>query len=256
MTHDAPDADLTRQSSPEKRKRERVWSTITGITLHQLGVHRFAESAWPRVTAHLGVHEDGRVFLIHPLTAYLWSSNALNRDTIAIAVAGNFRFSEREPSSYWRGGGGPSRLSPAAEHGLRRSIRYALAQARGRGGAIRYIYAHRQARDCKSLCPGELVWRAGGVWAQEALGLSDGGFGYTRADGRPIPPEWDPRFEQRRARAQESAGAPLGALGYDLVNFEAEAEAEQPERAEDLEETADDGPATRRLMRRASRLDE
>jgi hypothetical protein len=66
---DAPDIDLTEESSLEKRKRTRAWSAITGITLHQTGVHGFGESAWPRVTAHLGVHSDGRVLLIHPAGA-------------------------------------------------------------------------------------------------------------------------------------------------------------------------------------------
>ena len=102
------DVDLRSKSPKDKRKRRRKWSQITGITLHQTGIHGFGERAWPRVTAHLGVHSDGRVFLIHPLESYLWSSDALNRDTVAIEVAGNFLGDLDKPSSYWQQGGGPS----------------------------------------------------------------------------------------------------------------------------------------------------
>ncbi len=189
------DVDLRELSPKEKRKRVRKWSDITGITLHQTGIHGFGERAWKKVTAHLGVHSDGRVYLIHPLESYLWSSNSLNRDTIAIEVAGNFLGDLDRPNSYWKKGGGPSELSEAMIAGLRRAIRYIIKEIAAQGGRIEHVYAHRQGRGAKSNCPGAAIWIHAGVWAQETLGLGNGpGLDYVRKDGKPIPPEWDPRL--------------------------------------------------------------
>ncbi|HFE47592.1 MAG TPA: CHAT domain-containing protein [Nannocystis exedens] len=189
------DVDLRALSPKEKRKKVRKWSDITGITLHQTGIHGFGDRAWKKVTAHLGVHSDGRVFLIHPLESYLWSSNSLNRDTVAIEVAGNFLGDLDRPNSYWKKGGGPSELSEVMIAGLRRAIRYIIKEIAANGGRIEHVYAHRQGRGAKSNCPGAAIWINAGVWAQETLGLANGpGPNYVRKDGKPIPPEWDPRM--------------------------------------------------------------
>lgn len=186
--------DITGQSPKEKRKRVREWSQITGIVLHQTGVHGFGEGAWKKTTAHLGVHSDGRVFLIHPLESYLWSSDEFNRDTVAIEVAGNFVGDESKPDSHWKKGGGPSELTEEMVASLRRTIRWIIDEVGERGGKISYIYAHRQTSKKRPICPGPEIWKQGGVWAQIELGLSDGGPGYTRGDGRALPEHWDPRL--------------------------------------------------------------
>ncbi len=189
-----PDLDLTGRSPIAKRKRTRAWREIKGITLHQTGIHGFGARAWPKVTAHLGVHSDGQVMLIHPLQAYLWSSDALNRDTVAIEVAGNFIGDPARPDSYWKPGGGPSTLTPAMIDGLRRAIRWIVAEVAKNGGEITDIFAHRQAKRGKSNCPGAAIWLNAGVWAQEELGKGNGGPGFKRGDGQLIPPAWDPRL--------------------------------------------------------------
>lgn len=223
-TSDGPvagcDVDLCAVSPVEKRKRVRAWSAITGITLHQTGIHGFGERAWKRVTAHVGVHSDGRVYLIHPLESYLWASNGFNRDTVAIEVAGNFLRDEGNPRSYWKKGGGPSTLTPVMEAGLRRAIRFIMDEVERNGGRITHIHAHRQANANKASCPGAAIWKAGGVWAQEELGQSDGGPGYTRADGLPIPAYWDPRLPVTRGPIE---GEP------DVDDFEPELGAEHPD---------------------------
>ncbi len=190
----APDVDVTDQSPKKKRKKTRNWSKITGITLHQTGIHGFGARAWKKVTAHLGVHSDGRVFHIHPLNAHLWASNGFNRDTVAIEVAGNFLRDENKPNSYWKQGGGPSQLDEKMIDGLRRAIRFIMAEVAAHGGQITHIHAHRQTKKAKAACPGAQIWQHAGVWAQTQLGLSDGGPGYTRGDGQPIPDYWDPRL--------------------------------------------------------------
>lgn len=189
------DVDLRDVSPKDKRKRVRKWSKITGITLHQTAIHGFGERAWKKVTAHLGVHSDGRVYLIHPLESYLWASNSLNRDTVAIEVAGNFLGDLDRPKSYWKKGGGPSELTEAMIAGLRRAIRYIIQEVAAAGGTIEHVYAHRQGRGAKSNCPGAAIWQHAGVWAQTELGLGNGpGLEYLRKDGKPIPPAWDPRL--------------------------------------------------------------
>lgn len=190
----APDVDLTSVSPQKKRKSTRAWSKITGIVLHQTGVHNFGESAWKNVTAHVGVHSDGRVFHIHPFRSYLWSSHTLNRDTVAIEVAGNFLGDLTKPNSYWKKGGGPSQLTDEMISGLRRAIRWIMFEVASNGGKITHIYGHRQGSKDRPLCPGAAIWQQAGVWAQIEYGLSDGGNGYTRGDGLTIPESWDPRL--------------------------------------------------------------
>lgn len=220
-----PDVNVLDRSPIEKRKRLRSWREITGITLHQTGIHGFAASAWPRATCHLGVHSDGHVYWVHPLRSLIWASDAFNRDTVAIEVAGNFRGDEAVPGSFWAGGGGPSQLSEAMIAGLRNAIRFIVDEAKRGGGAISHIYAHRQAIRGKSLCPGQQIWRAGGVWARETLRLSSGGPGYTRGDGLPIPAAWD--------GAAPRAQGPAAGDSFDVTCSTAELDQEFPDPDEE-----------------------
>ena len=63
------------------------------------------------------------------------------------------------------------------------------------GGKIKGIHAHRQAYAPKTSCPGEIVWKTIGVWAQNTYGYTDGGEGYRgpNGNGNPIPRSWDPK---------------------------------------------------------------
>lgn len=229
----APDVDVTHKSPTKKRKRKRKWSKITGITLHQTGIHNFGARAWHKVTAHLGVHSDGRVFHIHPLESYLWASNGFNRDTIAIEVAGNFLRDENKPNSYWKKGGGPTQLNEAMIAGLRKAVRYIMAEVAAHGGQITHIHAHRQTKKAKAACPGAAIWQNIGVWAQAEFGLSDGGPGYTRGDGQPIPSYWDPRLLEGPLSFSEEDEF------YDDDAFGAEIDVEHPDE-DDLTSWSDD----------------
>lgn len=222
---DTPDVDVTDRSPQDRRKRTRAWSQITGITLHQTGVHHFPAKAWPRVTCHLGVHSDGSVYHVHPLQALLWASNGFNSSTIAIEVAGNYRREEGRPNSFWSTGGGPSTLTPVIIAGIRKAIRFAIAEVRRSGGRIDLVHAHRQASKGRPACPGEAIWRAGGVWAQTELGLSDGGDGYTIGDGLPIPTAWD----GRRGHVAHRGFDPAALESADSAEHSAEVDVEFPD---------------------------
>lgn len=223
---DGPDHDVRALTPEDNRRPARPWSQITGITLHQTGMYRFSARAWPKVKAHMGVHHDGSVYWIHPLESRLPASNGFNRDTVAIEVAGNFLRNEDDPRSYWKMGGGPSTLAPEMVEGLRRAIRFITAEVERHGGRITNIHAHRQTNRNKASCPGEAIWKAGGVWAQRELGLSDGGPGYVRGDGLPIPPYWDERLPAPRSVAAFEEP--------EVDDFEPELDAEFPDDEREL----------------------
>lgn len=220
-----PNHDVRHLTPEANRRPARPWTQIKGVTLHQTGMHRFSARAWPKVRAHLGIHHDGSVFWIHPLESRLPASNGFNRDTVAIEVAGNFLRREADVRSYWKKGGGPSTLTPEMVEGLRRAIRFIISEVERHGGRITHIHAHRQTNRNKASCPGEAIWRSGGVWAQRELGLSDGSPGYVRSDGLPIPPYWDD--ERPVTRSGSILEEP------DVDDFEPELDAEYPDEDEE-----------------------
>lgn len=164
-----------------KRRSFREWDDLEGITLHQVGVREVGRGAYPGMTAHLGVHHDGTIYWIHPLTTRLAASDALNPDTVAIEVAGLF--------------GSKTPLPAAQANGLRWAIRLIQQQVAENGGNIRYIYGHRQGAADRPFGPQRAIWQGGALWAEEKLGILTRPH-YSRGSGRTIPPEWDPRLAQ------------------------------------------------------------
>ncbi len=198
------------------RMRKRGWADITGITLHQFAIHQFSSKVWYKVRAHLGVHHDGTVYLINPFENVVQASNGFNSDTVAIEVAGNYRENEDKPSSYWKKGGGPSKLTDEKIAGLRKAIRYIIQQVELNGGKITSVYAHRQSSKWRRACPGELIWKAGGEWAQQEFGLTSGGPEYTRGSGTPIPAHW---YENPPSDLMDPSGMPAEADDVDEDSF-------------------------------------
>jgi hypothetical protein len=54
---------------------------------------------------------------------------------------------------------------------------------------ITYVFTHRQGTRGHTNCCGPDVWFNVGQWAV-AMGMSDGGVGFTMGDGLPIPNAW------------------------------------------------------------------
>jgi hypothetical protein len=199
----APDVDVTGKSPVEKRKRTRKPSEIKGITLHQTGIHNFGEKAWPKVTAHVGVHSDGRVFLIHPLLDKVWHGHTLNTATVGIEVAGNYPRNPQEPHKYWTTGGGPSELTPEVKNGIKRAMAFIKKEIHKLGGDITGTYAHRQASKDRGGCPGGGIWQAGAIWAERGLGIKT--FPMWTNGGYTIPDYWDPRVADLKEEAKMSS---------------------------------------------------
>lgn len=199
----APDVDVTGKSPAEKRKRRRKPSEIKGITLHQTGVHGFSEKAWHKVTAHVGVHSDGRVFLIHPLLDKVWHGHTLNNQTVGIEVAGNYPRNPERPDKFWKKGGGPSELTPEVKNGIKRAMAFIKKEIHKLGGDIEGTYAHRQASTNRGGCPGGGIWKAGAIWAERGLGIKT--YPMWTNGGYTIPDYWDPRVADLKKESKMSA---------------------------------------------------
>ena len=197
------DVDVTGKSPKEKRKRTRNVEEIKGITLHQTGIDGFGEKAWPKVTAHVGVHSDGRVFLIHPLLEKVWHGHSLNTATVGIEVAGNYPRNPQKPDKFWKQGGGPSELTPEVKNGIKRAMAFINKEIRKLGGKIEGTYAHRQASKDRGGCPGGGIWQAGAIWAERGLGIKT--FPMWVNGGYTIPDYWDPRVSDLEKEAKMSA---------------------------------------------------
>jgi hypothetical protein len=140
-------------------KPPRDMSQITGITIHHVGVAAVGDGAVHKFTYHVVVHDDGKVYWLHPFETYLLHGHSLNKDTIAISVSGAFGKSSIE-------------LSPEQAAGLRRAIAWVTQAANAQGADIREIWTHRQSSKDRGLDPGRSPYREGVMWAQNTLGLA------------------------------------------------------------------------------------
>jgi len=162
-----------------KRQTFHDWEKITGITLHQVGVPTVGRTAYPKMTAHLGVHHDGTIYWIHPFNTYLHHAGLLSKDTVSIEVAGLFGVDDPLPE--------------AQANGLRQAIWLIQRVVAEQGGRIETIYGHRQSSSGRLGDPNRAIWQAGALWAEKKLGIPTDPY-HTRYTGEPIPATWDPRL--------------------------------------------------------------
>jgi len=198
--------DRTHLTPRSKRKRQRSPAVVTGLVLHQMAFSRgSANHRYDNVTAHYAILPDGQILQLHPITAYLYASNAFNATTVAVEFAGNF---PNTRGRCWEAGKfGCHRLTPAQIEAGRYLVTY-LKKTIG----LRYIYAHRQSSRTRTNDPGPDIWYHVGQWAIDHLGLSDGGPNYKVGTGAPIPPEWR-TWGQRGQNPELSAGFPTRLQG-------------------------------------------
>lgn len=192
-----------REASPSKSHGHRTWLDIDTIVLHQTGVWMTdTPERFRRLKAHVGVLRYGHglggsdwrpveglgdppcIVLVHELDAYLWHANGLNAQSVGIEVNG-----------LYDGVHGGERPDPPERQMAyaRASVGFVCAMVAAHGGQIRNILPHRVSSMTRRSDPGEAIWKGVGRWAQDEMGLSDGGPGFV-AGGRPIPEQWDPRY--------------------------------------------------------------
>jgi hypothetical protein len=181
-----------------KAQPHRPWKQITGITLHQTAsLIGEKERSWFSVPIHLGITRKGKVIQLYSFTDRTNHGHNLNAADVGIEIDGFYEGVEGDITTFWRPQSDPDRkpLKPTLEQiaAARETVRWIRDVVNGFGGKLKFIHAHRQSSKERQSDPGSRIWQDVGVWAQDNLGLSDGGKGFTVGDGLPIPEKWDAR---------------------------------------------------------------
>ena len=172
------------------RKKERAWSEIRGVTLHQTGCPMGeSPSRWYDLKAHYGITYSGKIYRIHPETSFGWHAQGQSHANIGIEVAGCFCGVEGDPKTF-PGLKGWSIQSMTEAQGLaiKALVRYLAQLLEYHGSKLKEIEPHRTATNTRKPDPGSKVWRVALELIQE-LGCGDG---QVTGDGEPIPEAWDP----------------------------------------------------------------
>lgn len=176
--------DRTAVSKKENRKSVRDIKKIYALVLHQTAFSRGNNVAkYDRIPVHFVIVPDGTIIQLHPITAYLWSSNGFNKGSVAVEFVGNF---PNTKGKCWNakkfGCHTVSRVQVEAGRAL---IKYLIKKM-----GLTTVLAHRQSSGKRENDPGPDIWYHVGQWAVENLGLKDGGKGFKVGSGKPIPDLW------------------------------------------------------------------
>ena len=187
--------NISNKHQREHSKGVRLWTNITGITLHQTGIMMTNRpERFKKLRAHMAILKTRTptIVQVYPLNTYLWHANKLNSEDIGIEINGCFEGIHGDKKTALKGGykNEPDVLSTNQIIATRVAISYIIDVVSSHGGEISYIHAHRQSNKKRRSDPGSRVWENVGIWAQEEFSLSDGGDGYFNG-GNPIPVEWD-----------------------------------------------------------------
>jgi hypothetical protein len=188
--------DLTNAHSGTQRIRKRAWSQITGITLHQTAT-LFGErrERWFNVPVQLGVTRGGQVLVLNGCDWVTYHGNGLNGSDVGIEIDGYFEGVEGRLNTLWSPPGNPrAPLQPPQVQidAARLAVKWICDEVARHGGTIKHVHAHRQASNERQSDPGSRIWKDVGLWAQQNLGLSDGGRDFVVGTGLKIPELWDP----------------------------------------------------------------
>lgn len=175
----------------------RSWRSVTGITLHQTAVFMSENPPrWYGVHCHVGVLRNGSIYYVNDLNEAIVHGNLFNASEVGIEINGQFEGVEDDPTTFWKPSptAQPQKPSNQQIEAARAAVKWICDEVASHGGRIRNIHAHRQSSKDRRGDPGSRIWRDVGIWAQNSLGLSDGGEGFKVGSGRPIPQKWDPRY--------------------------------------------------------------
>ena len=176
--------DRTAFSPKSKRIRDRDLSSVYALVLHAMGFNRGNDpNKYNRVTAHFIILRDGKIYQLHPLKSYLYSSNGFNRGSVAVEFAGNFKSTRNrcyKPDRF-----GCHDLTTAQINAGRNLVKYLIGKI-----GLTHILAHRQSSGSRSNDPGPEIWKNIGQWAVNNYKLDDGGPNFKIDSGRSIPDDW------------------------------------------------------------------
>jgi hypothetical protein len=176
--------DRTAFAPRDKRKRERDIDSVYALVLHQTGFSRGNDhTRYDNVTAHFVILPNGTITQNHPETSYLYSSNGLNRGSVAVEFVGNFpstRGRYYKPNQFGR----DHLTQDQIDAGLY-LVGYLVKEIN-----LTHILAHCQSSGSRGNCPGPDVWWNVGQRSIQILGPRDGGPDFSVGSGRPIPEAW------------------------------------------------------------------
>ena len=191
-----------RHERTKPNRRRRPYGVINKIVLHQTAC-RMGENPlrYKNLEVHFAVTRGGKIIWCQDIPERSWHAQSFNGTSVGIEFDGWFAGIHGDIRTFWK----PSDPSPARRIPMGRSsaqvaagrklIDFIHKEVIRNGGKIKGIHAHRQAYAPKTSCPGEIVWKTIGVWAQNTYGYTDGGEGYRgpNGNGNPIPRSWDPK---------------------------------------------------------------
>ena len=192
------EAQKRRRKKKKPVRRERPIGEVTGITLHQTAT--FFNGRCPyTLDMHFITHPNGESHYINDILKRMAQAQSVfNKHDVGIECDGYYSGIGTDERYFWKPKSRPNRKPMTPTDDLidctRATIEYICEEVSRRGGEIKYIHAHRQTSASRTSDPGSLLWKALGIWAQDKLGLSDGGKGKTWLSGKPIPESWDPRY--------------------------------------------------------------
>jgi len=195
----------TKHPKPKLYERQRDWSDIWGVTLHQTGCKLSnRHGRWDTLNAHIGVLSDGTVILCNALTDMIWHAQGLSHKTIGIEINGNHEGILGNRSTLWTKGGGPHTLTDqqvAACHDV--LFPWLVEQFEAAGVPWSNVHAHRQSSSTRRSDPGSEIWqRVAMPWLVKLTDLGmgergDGGPLFKVGSGRPIPHDWNLNYPGR-----------------------------------------------------------
>lgn len=182
----------------------RLWPKITAVVLHQTAT-KFGEkpTSWHDVPIHFGITRAGKVIQLYDLTEVCNHANGLNRRSVGIEIDGWYAGIEGKPKTLWQPKNLPTPRQPmdlptVQANAVKSTVQWIVNTVAANGGKVTHIHPHRQSSKDRQSDPGSLIWQTVGLWAQDTMGLSDGGAAFTVGDGRVIPEDWDARYTDNR----------------------------------------------------------
>jgi hypothetical protein len=97
-------------------------------------------------------------------------ANGMNPTTLGIEVDGLYAGVEDDPRTIW-GNRPPTAWTDEMARAVFAMVEWLIAEARGAGMDIRFIYAHRQSSGTRRADPGDLIWRTVALRAVRELDL-------------------------------------------------------------------------------------
>ncbi|SEM47107.1 N-acetylmuramoyl-L-alanine amidase [Pseudomonas sp. ok272] len=182
----------------------RLWSKITAVVLHQTASNIGEKPArWHSVPIHFCITRAGKVIQLYDLTEICNHANGLNRSSVGIEIDGWYAGIEGQPKTLWQPKGlatprQPMDLPTLQADAVKATVQWIANTVAANGGMVTHIHPHRQSSKDRQSDPGSLIWQTVGLWAQNTLGLSDGGAAFTVGNGRTIPEDWDVRYTGNR----------------------------------------------------------